>query len=266
MYTSPGLSCEWVVRVKRMSGSRRHAVDLSGTHWSQVEAAIASPGELQQRALGSLVEKYRPVLVAHLVGDWHFDRSTAEDLVAEFVLRKVLERNVLAQFDPEKLRLRSYLKVILERFVIDQLRAKTIDGYRACHLSDLPESIDRASSAGDAMDIEWARQIIQCAIEQFERECQRADRADLWLVFRGRLVDPLLHNKPAIRFEELVERLQLQSASRAHNLLVTAKRAYSRILQAIVAEYELGPEAIEREIQELFEIFSSARRTADRKT
>ena len=227
------------------------------THWSLVDRAGVADGE----ALGRLLARYLPALVAHLVHGKRLPPEEAEDLVQDFVAGKILQKNLISRADPDLGKFRTLLLTSLDRFLIDQIRAKKAkmrspgEG-KVVALGDGEPQLEATAASSDAFDLAWARRVLAEVLRRMQDECDRSNRMDVWNVFDARLLGPVLQGSPPLDYDVLVERFGLASPSQAANLLVTAKRMYARVLRSVVAEYALGEEEIEAEIMELKSILA----------
>ena len=92
------------------------------THWSEVFSAGQPAQEEGRKALENLLVRYQPALKAHLIGRFCLTEDQAMDLLQEFVLAKVLEKNLVGQADQARGRFRTFLLTSLDNFVVGQLR------------------------------------------------------------------------------------------------------------------------------------------------
>ncbi|MBN2292491.1 MAG: sigma-70 family RNA polymerase sigma factor [Pirellulales bacterium] len=227
------------------------------THWTLVGQA----GKAGSEALGRLLGRYLPALVAHLVHGKRIAPEEAEDLVQDFVAGKVLEKNLISRANPDLGKFRTLLLTSLDRFLIDQIRAKNAkvrspgDG-QIVALGEGEAMLEASPRNSDSFELAWARRVLAETIERMRDECNRSERMDVWNVFDARLFGPVLRGSEPMDYDELVERFGLTSPSQAANLLVTAKRMFARVLRAVVAEYASNDEEIEAEIAELKSILA----------
>jgi len=234
------------------------------THWSLVDQAGAAGVEARREALGRLLARYLPALQAHLVHGKRLAPEDAEDLIQDFIAGKVIEKNLIGRADRDLGKFRTLLLTSLDRFLIDQIRAKQAkmrspgDG-KIVALGDGEPLLEAAAPSSDAFDVAWARRVLAEVLRRMRDECGRSDRMDVWNVFVGRLLGPVLQGSPPMDYDVLVERFALASPSQAANLLVTAKRMFARVLRSVVAEYALGNEEIETEIAQLKSILARTR-------
>ena len=93
-------------------------------------------------------------------------------------------------------------------------------------------------------------------------ECNASGRADLWEVFRSRLLGPAFDGADPERHDALALRVGAAGAERSANLLVTAKRMFRRNLRRAVRDYALGEEDADEELAHLLETLQRVRRRA----
>jgi RNA polymerase sigma-70 factor (ECF subfamily) len=229
------------------------------THWTLVRQAGAEDGQSRRVALEELLRRYRPALKRFLVLGRRLKEEEAEELLQEFLVGKVLEKQLIQRAERGKGRFRDFIVTALKRFHIDRLRH---DGRLKKRETPLAEGFDPPSGVeapGAVLEVAWARQVIAQAIERMKQECHAKDRSDIWAVFESQVLSPLLHGGPAESYGQLVQRLGLESPGKAHAVLATGKRMFKRNLHEVIGEYELSEQDVEGEIADLRQILGSAR-------
>jgi hypothetical protein len=88
------------------------------------------------------------------------------------------------------------------------------------------------------------------------RECEQKGRMDLWEIFDGRVVQPLLGAETTLPYETLVQRYRFESPLQASNALITAKRMFRRNLEEVVRDTVETEAEVDQEIRELKRILS----------
>lgn len=236
-------------------------VNFPATHWSLVSRAGVHDADTRRRALEELLVRYLPALRAHLVWTKRLQPADADDLLQEFVAGKVLAKDLLGQANPQLGKFRTFLLTALDRFWLNRLRDQQAKK-RSPHSGPLvtigehAEELAGTAAGSDAFDVVWARGVIAESLRRMQDECQQTGRGDVWGVFESRVVTPALQDVAPIEYAELISRFHLTSPSQAANLLVTAKRMYTRALRSVVAEYALDENEIEVEVAELREILA----------
>jgi len=200
-------------------------------------------------AMQRLLELYLPALRSHLLMGrrWRgrLSEHDVEDLVHQFVLSKVIEKELPARYDP-RFRFRNLLLTALDRFIIDQYRKRKLD---PADIADVPEPEDgRAPQADAAFLVEAMQTVIEQTLERMHAEYTARGRPQVMAVFEARLVGPILRNCPPVPFEQLVADLGIKSVGAASNLMVTAKRSFKKHMAAVCAD--MGDQA--EELTQLF--------------
>ena len=219
------------------------------TQWSLVDRA-GQDGESARRALGQLLERYRPALESHLIRRKGIREDEVDDFLQGFVSSKILEKNILAQADRERGKFRTFLLTVLDRYVANERRRR-----RPAPLDGDMNLADPSAGPDEQYHHNWAREVVSTAIERMRQECERSGRTDVWAIFERRLLGPVLREADPPPYEALVERFGFRSPMQAANLLITGKRMFVRALRSVVGEYAAERE-VEAEIADLQEILS----------
>src|SRR6266849_4635526 len=92
------------------------------TRRSVSEAARSIDAEEREHALGSLCACYWKPVYKYVRLRWNRPAEEAQDLTQGFFL-ELLERELLEKFDPQKSRLRTYLRVCADSMVMNEDKA-----------------------------------------------------------------------------------------------------------------------------------------------
>lgn len=227
------------------------------TQWTLIGRA---GGEADQEALQELLNRYLPALRVHLISKYRIDAHRIDDLLQGFVCDKMLEKDLLARADKARGKFRSLLRSSLDHYVASSFRyerAQKRSKHRTLHL-DAHEGMDIADPDGDTaspgFDAEWARTVLSHALDLMRADCGRIGRNDLWDVFQGRVVGPILRGEPPVPYETLIERFGFRSPTQASNTLITAKRMYARAVKKAVGPYAGDDGETELELRELMQV------------
>ena len=226
------------------------------TRWSLVAQLHEGDDRSRLKALDDLLQRYLPVLEWYLQRHPGLDQHRREDLIQSFVASKIIENSILTQADPARGRFRTFLLNAFQNHIRDEVRRSTAARRTppGGPLRRLDEADGTAANDPD-MDQQlrqaWISQMVAMAIKSMQAECEANQREDVWAVFSSRLLAPLLEGAVAEPYGELVKRLGLASPSQAANLLITAKRMFSRHLHVVALETVEDPAQAEQELQEL---------------
>jgi DNA-directed RNA polymerase specialized sigma24 family protein len=205
-----------------------------------------------------VIHKYFAALKVYLVcllSRFPDQKGEADDLLQEFILKKILQPGWLENADPGKGRFRDFLKSSLRNFVVGEARAREADKRggknTALSLDDLEQEIAGPEPLSDSFDIAWLKMLLSSALEQMERSCAVSENSHIWKIFQSRVVQPALEGSDPLPYDQLVAQFGLKSPAQATNALATAKRMFARHLRAVVAQYETGDQAVRAEIDAL---------------
>jgi RNA polymerase sigma-70 factor (ECF subfamily) len=206
-------------------------------------------------ALDTLLNTYLPVLQWYVQRHPELDPHRREDLVQGFVASKVLRDQVLTRAQRPRGRFRTFLLSAFQNYVRDQLRRASA-ARRAPPGGLLPlDEADGASCETGNIDRHfhqaWLKQVVALAVKGMQDECTANGRGDVWSVFNSRLLAPMLEGADPEPYGKLVARLDLVSPSQASNILITAKRMFSRHLRAVIQDTVMDPAQVEEEFREL---------------
>src|SRR5260370_20345617 len=170
------------------------------TRWSVIDAARSNDPAEQARALDTLFAAYWKPVYKYVRLRWNRPAEDAQDLTQGF-FAKLVERELLTKYDPAKSRLRTYLRLCVDSFVINQDKAahRKKRGGAAIHLAlDFPAAegelagatIDPAAipspeSLEEFFEKEWNRSLFPLAVEDLRRPCQERERDHNFPLFEG---------------------------------------------------------------------------------
>ncbi len=225
--------------------------------------AGSTSSTVKKQAIAQLLELYRPAMRAFLSARTKNHPSLdADDLISDFLLSQVLEKDLIAKAERERGRFRNFLLTALKNFyvsVIRRMNAQKRSPQRPTVDVAVAAPPDRRRDPDLWFEVEWARSVVRQAITQMRQACRDTGQHAAWGVFEARLYLPLFEAQPQVPYAQLVRQLDLRSPVHASNLLMTAKRIFTRHLRAVIGEYEVhGEGAIDEEIDDLMRILSQA--------
>ncbi|QDV42012.1 hypothetical protein Enr13x_18550 [Stieleria neptunia] len=232
------------------------------TRWTLVRGACDRVSEDQRQALNEVLSQYWPAIRAHLVIRKGVDPNDADDLVQSFVTDSVLDSDLLAAADQDRGKFRSLLVKSLENYLANQLRrrnAKKRQAERAVSLSD--ETLSNQNATTNTPDkiseTAWAQETLAIVLQQMKDECHADGREDLWTVFQGRILGPILDGAEPTPYDEIVRRGAFESTTQAQNALVTAKRMFCRTMRSLLQGRGAAEADVDAEIRDLEQCLSA---------
>ena len=222
------------------------------THWSVVLAAGAAPH--RSDALAKLCQVYWPPIYSYTRKLGHGPED-AEDLTQEFFFR-LMEKDYLKSLDRETGKFRSWLLVVLKRFLAnewDRANCQKRGGGREIlsldaqdtELGYLAEPVD-ARTPDQAFDRRWALAVLEQVTRRLRTEMADDGRAEL---FDG--LKDFLGGESGASYAEAAVRMHTSEGA----LRVAVHRMrhrYREILREEIASTVASTEEVEEEIRHLF--------------
>ncbi len=211
-------------------------MNFTSTDWSALAIARNRKVASGADAFAQLIEAYRPAMLFYVGSHFRLSVADAEEIVQQFILDRMIEKNLLEQADRSRGKFRAFLVTTLNRFVIDWHRRSSARP----PLVLLSEALDPAVESLDPFDLAWAETVITEALSRTAAELEQGGRANYWELFHARVVEPAYSQPMQGSYAELSERLGFESPRAASNALATAKRTFERVLDQILDEQEQG--------------------------
>ena len=232
------------------------------TRRSVIEAARSIDAEERQQALESLCAAYRKPVYKYVRWRWNRPAEAAQDLTQGFFV-EILERELLEKFDPSKSRLRTYLRVCVDSFVMNEEKAgrRQKRGGNIPHVAldfsaaeeELgatavdPAKIASPESLEEFFEKEWVRSLFALAVEDLRKLCDERERARTFRLFEA--YDLEGHEK--LSYEQLSKEYGI-SVSDVTNALAWARREFRRIALDRLRELCGSEEEFQREARAAF--------------
>ncbi len=222
------------------------------TRWSVLEAARSDDATERERALETLFAAYWKPVYKYVRLRWSRPIEDAQDLTQGF-FAELLERELLLGFNPARSRLRTYLRVCVDSFVMNQIKAahRQKRGGNTTHVAldfDAAEgelrgvAIDVASipsplSLEEFFEKEWIRSLFTLAVEDLRKLCEARGRLKTFQVFEEYDLDAVEN----VSYDKLAAKYGL-AVTDVTNSLAWARREFRRIaldrLREICGSYD----------------------------
>jgi RNA polymerase sigma-70 factor (ECF subfamily) len=173
----------------------------------------------------------------------------AEDVVQGLLLQ-LIEHDFLDRLDPERGRLRGYLKRALKHYLVnlhEHDSAEKRGGGRAPLSIDAGEALLVSTPADPeaAFDREWALELFDYALAELEKEFESGERHGPFSVLRE-----LFRFGSAPPYEQLAHEHGM-SVSQLKSFVHRGKRRFRELVLARVADTVTNPEEAENELSDL---------------
>ena len=231
-----------------------HRGGFDETNWWVVDKAGHPDQPQAEEARALLCRTYWYPVYGYIcrLGHTHQD---AQDLTQEFFAR-VLEKNYLQAAAAEKGRFRSFLLLLLKRFLADEWdrarRQKRGGGVPMVSLDAADtrflrrQEFAEATTPDKAFDLAWAESLLRHALESLEQELAAAGKEATF-----RELKACLTGDNEVTCAATAERLGMSVS----NLKVTVHRLRARLrdlVRAEIANTANSPEEVEAEVRDLY--------------
>jgi RNA polymerase sigma factor (sigma-70 family) len=232
------------------------------TRRSVIEAARSIDVEERETALEALCAAYWKPVYKYVRWRWNRPAEAAQDLTQGF-FAELLERELLDNFDSKKSRLRTYLRICVDSFVMNEDKAgrRQKRGGSIPHVAlDFaaaedefgatvvdPASIPSPESLEEFFEKEWVRSLFTLAVEDLRELCERRERERTFRLFEA--YD--LEGNEKISYEQLSNDYGL-SVTDVTNALAWARREFRKIALNRLREFCGSEEEFHREARSAF--------------
>lgn len=145
------------------------------TRWTAIRALASDDANTRQLAWDTVSRLYWHPVQSYIRVKWSVNETDANDATQNF-FAYVFERDTFAKFDASKARFRGFLKVCLDRFLINEHKASLAQKRGSGNI----ESLEQAGFEGTALDPadpdsmeelfeqEWRRSLFEAAVSDVE--------------------------------------------------------------------------------------------------
>ena len=232
------------------------------TRRSVIEAVRSLDAEERERALETICTAYWKPVYKYVRWRWNRAPDAAQDLTQGF-FAELLERELLEKFDSNKSRLRTYLRVCVDSFVMNEDKAsrrqKRSGGIPHVALDFAAAEEELGATAIDPAKIaspesletffekEWVRSLFALAVEDLRKSCEQRERARTFRLFEA--YD--LEGNEKSSYEQLSKDYGISVAD-VTNALAWARREFRRIALDRLRELCASEEEFQREARAAF--------------
>lgn len=213
------------------------------TRASIVEAVRSGDAVERARALEVLLGAYWRPVYRHVRRKWGKEHEEAADLTQDF-FAELLERDLLARYDPGKARLRTYLRVCVDGLVANAAKAagRQKRGGGAALLSldfeGARDELERAAPAREEspereFEKEWARSVLSLGLARLDAELGGRGKGVAARLFG--IYDLGTEGDPPPSYADLARRFGVPVTD-VTNGLSLARREFRRIILGLLRE------------------------------
>jgi len=168
------------------------------TRFSVLDAARSADESERVRAMDTLCAAYWKPVYKYVRLRWNRPTEDAQDLTQGFFVQ-LIERGLLDKFDPAKSRLRTYLRVGVDSFVMNEdksakrLKRGGTESHVALDFAGAEEELGGATidpaaipspeSLEEFFEKEWIRGLFELAVEDLRKHCEASERERTFRLF-----------------------------------------------------------------------------------
>jgi RNA polymerase sigma factor (sigma-70 family) len=233
------------------------AASFPVTRWSLIEAARSSQPEERRRALDVLIAVYWKPVYKYIRLRWRKENEEGKDLTQEFFSR-LLEKDFLGSYDAKQAKLRTFLRVCVDRFIANQEKAgrrlkrggdiqfvplefETADG----ELKEI--EIPSPAQMDEFFEREWARSVFALSLERLRENLEKNGKQTH---FRLLQLYDVEDGGRELTYEQVAKRFGLKSSD-VTNYLAYARREFRRTVLEQLREMTASEEEFQREARSL---------------
>ena len=193
---------------------------------------------------------------------WNRPPEDAQDLTQGF-FAQTIERGLLEKYDPAKGRLRTYLRVCVDSFLMNERKAakRQKRGGNVSHVAldfagaeeELsgrtmdPAAIPSPESLEEFFEKEWVRTLFELAVEELRKRCEQSDKHKTFRLFEA--YD--LSGDESVSYERLAVEHAI-AVTDVTNALAWARREFRRIALERLREICGSENEFQREARSVF--------------
>lgn len=228
------------------------------THWSAILAARSPDPAERERALETVATAYWKPVYKYIRLRWNKSNEEAKDLTQGF-FAQLIARDFLARYDPEKARLRTYLRICVDGFVSNEDKAAHRQK-RGSNFPHVPLDFDAAEKEvahaepvapegiEEFFEKEWVRSAFEVALERLRNEFNASGKTVQFQVFERYDLDD--EGERALSYGQLAREFHI-AVTDVTNYLAFARREFRRFALEALREMTATEEEFRREARTL---------------
>jgi RNA polymerase sigma factor (sigma-70 family) len=232
------------------------------TRFSVIDAARSTDESERTRAMDTLCAAYWKPVYKYVRLRWNRAVEESQDLTQGFFVQ-LIERGLLDKFDPAKSRLRTYLRVCVDSFVMNEDKAakRLKRGGNASQVAldfagaeeELggatmdPAAIPSPESLEEFFEKEWIRGLFELAVEDLRKHCEANERERTFRLFE----EYDLAGDENISYDKLAAEYGIPVTD-VTNALAWARREFRRVALERLREICGSDEEFQREARAVF--------------
>jgi DNA-directed RNA polymerase specialized sigma24 family protein len=237
---------------------------FSQTDWNQIKGLKEASASERLPFLDLLAKKYWTPIFQYLLIQGYAEFE-AQDLTQDF-FAYALDTQLFSKADPQRGRFRSFLLKSLNNFLKNKWRKDSAqkrqpkEGVTSLDaLADMgyyqPKSLVNRETPETIFHHAWLREVVRNALQNMEEDFNSSGKKTHYFLFRSRVVSPELDGEEPPSLQVQARELGLEYKEAANQIL-TAKRAFLRILEKEVRVYTRSEQEASEEKTDVLKLFN----------
>jgi RNA polymerase sigma factor (sigma-70 family) len=234
------------------------------TQWNLLQAVKTGTVNTRTDILNYLIKTYWKPLYYYALRKGHRNED-AKDLVQGFFMIS-LEHGFFEKADPQRARFRTFLRTSFDHYASNVRRAGMAKRRRppggVVSLDELMADDDDRKpfeprdneTPEDVFNRVWASDLLIFVLKILQEECRTTGKEKHGRIFELRIIKPIMEGATPPSLQELAVSYDMTSKQVA-NCLLTARRAFQRILREAIRTYVASEDDITSEMHELLRAF-----------
>ena len=213
--------------------------------------------KIRRRAFETMIAAYWRPVYKYVRLRWNKDVEEARDLTQIFFFR-LLEKDFLAAFDQRQARLRTFLRMCVDRLVANEDKARSDRSAAEARILKLLDfeaaegelrhlDIPSPETVEDFFEREWARSVFSLSVERLKDECEERGKQKHFDLFEFYDIE---EEDKQLTYAQVAERLGVK-ATDVTNYLAYVRREFRRIVLEQLREMTGSEEEFQREARTL---------------
>ena len=208
----------------------------------------------------ALLIRYRCPLLIWLQVHLRLSETDSEDMLHQFIAKRVIGSPFLNRADPKRGRFRSFLLTSLKNFVIQTWQQESRQKRRPANgtvpLDSQPEQTTELTPEF-LFEAHWALTTLKEALRQTRDQCLSLGEPAVWEVLRVRLIESHSRSQTNTTYETLVKQFNFATPQHVSTALTTGQRRLKKHFAEQVAASSWTEADLDEELNYLREILEN---------
>jgi RNA polymerase sigma factor (sigma-70 family) len=234
------------------------------TQWNLLQAVRTCTANTRNEILDCLIKAYWKPLYYYARRKGHAEED-AKDLIQGFFLA-CIEHDFFARADRERARFRTFLRTSFDHYSSNVRRAAmakrrsppggmlSLDELMAGSDDRRPFEPREDETPEDVFNRIWARDLLLRVLRIFREECRTTGKEKHCRIFELRIIGPAMEGAEVPSLQQLAKEFDM-TTKQAANCLLTARRAFQRLLREVIRTYAFSEHDVTTEMHELMRSF-----------